>query len=160
MKFFFQPIFTDYANHWWSLALCAFKNINTNKYVYVKVKIINLREIMGSSPFCCGSVLLIFITFCFVFFALFVVVLCDYCVPSDASVPGLSIIDCPSVFSNVMHWISVHISSIIVVCRKLECFNLFHPTKHLSNEAGDSCPLAWWSIWNVKYVGRSETKAS
>ena len=62
----------------------------------------------------------------------------------------------PSVFSNVMHWFSVHLSSIIDVCRKLECFNLLQPTRHLSNEEGDSCPLAWWSIWNVKYVGRSE----
>ena len=64
----------------------------------------------------------------------------------------------PSVFSNVMHWFSVHISTIIVACRKLECFNLLQPTMHLNNEEGDSCPLAWWSIWNEKYVGRSEKK--
>jgi hypothetical protein len=77
--------------------------MNKNKYVYVKVEIINLREHMGSFPFSVGSVLLIFVAFCFVFFALFVVVLCAYCVPYVASVSGLSIFDCPSVFSNAMH---------------------------------------------------------
>ena len=71
----------------WSLALCAFESMNKNKYV--KVKMINLREHMGTPPFFVGSVLLIFLAFCVVSFALFVVVLCDSCVPNAASVSGL-----------------------------------------------------------------------
>ena len=43
----------------WSLALCAFESMNKNKYV--KVKMINLREHMGTPPFFVGSVLLIFL---------------------------------------------------------------------------------------------------
>jgi hypothetical protein len=58
---------------------------------------------MGSFPFFVGSVLLIFVAFCFVFFALFVVVLCDYCVPNVASVSGSSIFYSPFVFPNAMH---------------------------------------------------------
>jgi hypothetical protein len=116
--------------------------MNTNKYLYVKVKIINLREHNGSSPFFVGSVLLIFVAFCFVFFALFVVVLCDYCVHNVASVSGLSIFDSPFVFPNAMHWFSVHLSSIIVVCRKLECFNLLQPTRH--------DVYGTWSMWDAQ----------
>ena len=69
--------------------------MNKNKYVYIKVKIINLREHMCSSPFFFGSVWLIFVAFCFVLFALFVVARCAYVVSNVASVPGLSIFDCP-----------------------------------------------------------------
>ena len=75
--------------------MCAFKNMNKIKYVYVKVKIINLREHMGSPPFFCGVCIAHFVAFYFVFFALFVVVLCAYVVSNIASVPGLSIFDCP-----------------------------------------------------------------
>ena len=111
---------------------------------------------VGSFPFFLWVCIAHFCSFLFCVFSLFVVILCDYCVPNVASISGLSILIAPSVFPNAMHWFSVHLSSITVECRKLECFNLLQPTRHLSNEEGDNCPLAWWSIWNVKYMGRSE----
>jgi hypothetical protein len=45
------------------------------------------------------SVLLILIVFCFALFTLFLFDLCR--VPNIVCVSGLSIVDCPSVFSNV-----------------------------------------------------------
>jgi hypothetical protein len=40
----------------------------------------------------------------------------------------------------------------LVGCKRLKHSSFQHTTVMLS------CPLAWWSIWNVKYVGRSEEK--
>ena len=60
----------------------------------IQQQLFTSREYLDSSPVLDGSLLLIFLVFCVVFFALFVFILC-FVQQVFADISGLSILDCP-----------------------------------------------------------------